>query len=66
VELGDRAERDHEVLVDPAGPDHGVGQVDDGEPGCVEAGDARAGGEGLAGTDLTGDDADRGLVDEPS
>jgi hypothetical protein len=47
VELGDVAECGDQVVVDAAGADHGVGQVDDGEPGGVEGRDAGAGGEVL-------------------
>jgi hypothetical protein len=32
VELRDVAQRGDEVVVDPAGADRGVGQVDDAEP----------------------------------
>lgn len=39
------------MVEDAAGADHGVGQVDHGEPGRVEGGDGGTGGDGLAGTE---------------
>src|SRR6266568_8435332 len=48
-----------------ADADHGVGQVDDGVPGVVEAGQDGADGDGLAGADLAGDDADGAFGDAP-
>lgn len=49
VEAGHTAERADEVVVDAAGADHRVGEVDDG----------------LAGADLTGEHPDGVLVDQP-
>jgi hypothetical protein len=60
------AEAGHEVVVDSAGADHGVGQVDDGVAGRVQRGDGRSGCDGLAGADLAGEHADGLLVDQPS
>lgn len=66
VEPGFGAEAGDEVVVDPAGADHGVGQVDDGVAGRIQRGDGCSGGDGLAGADLAGEHADGLLVDEPA
>lgn len=66
VELGDAAQRGDEVVVDAAGADHRVGQVDDGMAGVVKRGAGGAGGDGLAGTDFAGEHADGLLVNQPA
>ena len=52
-------------VVDAADPDGGVGQVDDGVAGGVQAGQCGADGDGLAGADLAGDHADAAFADAP-
>ena len=61
VEAGDAAEAGDQRGVEAAGADGGVGQVDDGVAGGVEFGEGGAERDGLAGADLTGDHAERGL-----
>ena len=46
------------VAVEAAGADGGVAEVDDGVAGGVEPGQGGADGDGLAGADLAGDDAE--------
>jgi hypothetical protein len=56
--VGGPAEGRNDGLVQAADADHRVGEVDDGVPGGVQAGQDGADGDGLAGADLAGDDAD--------
>ncbi len=65
VEARGGAQGDHDVVVDAAGPDHRVGEVDDGVPGGVQAGHGGTCGHGLAGADLAADHADVAVVDQP-
>jgi hypothetical protein len=55
---GPAAEAGDDVVVDSADAGGGVADVDDGVPGRVDAGQGGAGGDGLAGADLAGDDAE--------
>ena len=52
-------------VVDAADADGGVAEVDDGVPGRVQGGERGADGDGFAGADLAGDDAEGALVDAP-
>ena len=52
---GPAAERGDHGVVDAAGAGGGVGQVDQGVPGLVQAGDGSARGDRLAGANQTGD-----------
>ena len=58
VEAGPPAERGHDVVVDAAGADGGVGEVDQVVAGGFGAVDGGAGGDGLADADLAGDHGD--------
>src|SRR5919198_1507841 len=60
------AERGHDGFVDATDSDHGVGQVDDGVAGGVQAGEDGAHGDGLAGADFAGDYADGAFGDAPA
>jgi len=51
--------------VEAAGPDGGVAEVDDGVAAGVEASEGGAHGDGLAGADLAGDEADGPLLHAP-
>src|SRR4249920_1715128 len=62
---GGLAEGGEDLFADAADPDHRVGQVDDGVPGGIQAGQDGADRDGLAGSDLAGDDADRAFADAP-
>src|SRR5207245_486414 len=57
------AERAHDGDVEATGAEGGVGDVDDLVVGGVEGGAGGPGGHRLAGADLAGDDAERGLLD---
>lgn len=48
----------HDLVVDAADPDGGVGQVDEGVAGRVQRGQRGADRDGFAGADLAGDDSD--------
>ena len=63
--VGLAAEGGDDHLVQAADADHGVGQVDDGVPGGVQAGQDGADRGGLAGPDFACDDADRAFADAP-
>jgi hypothetical protein len=63
---GPATEGDDDLVVDAAGAGGGVGQVDEGVAGLVEGSDGSAGGDGLAGADLAGDDAEGALADAPA
>src|SRR6266516_3125112 len=63
--VGLAAEGGDDHLVQAAGADHRVGQVDDGVPGGVQAGQDGAHGGGLAGPDLAGDYPDGSFGDAP-
>ena len=56
--VGLAAEGGDDHLVQAADADHRVGQVDDGVPGGVQAGQDGADRDGLAGADFAGDHAD--------
>jgi hypothetical protein len=58
--VGLPAEGGDDGFVQAADADHGVGQVDDGVPGGVQAGEHGADRDGLAGADFAGDDANIG------
>ena len=58
MEAGPRAECGHDVVVDAAGADGGVGDVDQVVAGGFGAVDGGAGGDGLADADLAGDHGD--------
>ena len=58
VEAGPPAQRGHDVVVDAAGADGGVGDVDQVVAGGFGAVDGGAGGDGLADADLAGDHGD--------
>jgi hypothetical protein len=62
---GAAAEAGDDVVVDAADAGGGVGEVDDGVPGGVDAGQGGAGGDGLAGADLAGDDAEGDRENQP-
>ena len=62
---GEPAEGGDDGVVDAAGADGGVAEVDDGVPGGVEAGEGGADGDGLAGADLAGDHAEGAFADAP-
>ena len=55
-----------DLVVDAADPDRRVGQVDDGVPGRVQAGQRGADGDGLPGADLAGDHPDAVLAHAPA
>jgi hypothetical protein len=59
------AEVADDLGVEAALADAGVGEVDDGVAHGVELGDRGAGGDGLAGADLAGDDPDGAFGDQP-
>ena len=63
VEAGLAAEGEHDLVVEAAGADRGVGEVDERVAGGVEGGGGGAGGDGLAGADLAGQEAERLLLD---
>ncbi len=58
VGLGQAAQGGDDGVVDAAGADGGVAEVDDGVPGRVEGGQRGADGDGFAGADFAGDDAE--------
>ena len=60
------AERGDDLVVDAADPDGGVGQVDDRIARIVQCGQCGADGDGLAGADFAGDDADAAFGDAPA
>ena len=62
---GGLAEGGDDLFVDAADPDHRVGQVDDGVPGGIQAGQDGADGDGFPGADFAGDDADGAFADAP-
>src|SRR6266545_2364306 len=62
---GGAAEGGDDGVVDAAGAHGGVGQVDQGVAGWVEAGEGGADGDGLADADLAGEHAEGVLVDAP-
>ena len=53
-------------VVEAAGADGGVAEVDDGVPGGVEGGEGGADGDGFAGADFAGDDAEGAFGDAPA
>jgi hypothetical protein len=57
VGLREAAQGGDDGVVDAAGADGGVAEVDDGVPGWVEGGESGSDGDGLARADLAGDDA---------
>ena len=65
VGAGWPAEGGDDGVVDAAGADGGVAEVDDGVAGGVEGGQGGADGDGLAGADLAGDDAEGLFGDAP-
>jgi hypothetical protein len=66
VEARNPAERGDDPVVDAAGADGRVAELDDGVSGGVECGQGGADGDGFAGADLTGDHAEGVLVDAPA
>ena len=60
------AQRGDDAVVEPARADGGVAQVDDGVPGWVQPGQRGADGDGLPGTDLTGDHPEGAFGDAPA
>jgi hypothetical protein len=66
VKPGGVAERADDLGVDPARADHRVGEVDQRVPARVQPGRRRAGGDGLASTDLTADHAERSFLHDPA
>ena len=66
VEAGDAAEGGDDAAVEAAAADGGVAEVDHRVPGGVEAGEGGADGDGLAGADLAGDDAEAAFADAPA
>lgn len=65
VEPGDAAEGGDDRGVETTGADGGVPEVDDRVPGAVQVGGGGPDGDGLAGADFAGDDAEGGFVDTP-
>lgn len=65
VETGHPPECADDVMQHAADPDRGVGQVDDDVAGGVQGGGGGPDGDGFAGADFSGDDADGVLVDTP-
>src|SRR5258705_13189374 len=63
--VGLAAEGGDDHLVQAADADHRVGQVDDGVPGGVQAGQDGADRDGLAGPDFARYDAYRAFADAP-
>ena len=65
VGAGQAAEGGDDGVVDAAGADGGVAEVDDGVPGGVQGGEGGADGDGFAGADFAGDDAEGVFGDAP-
>ncbi len=66
VEAGGAAEGGDDPGVEAARSDGGVAQVDDGGAAGVQAGQGGADGDGLAGPDLAGDDAEGAFGQAPA
>ena len=65
VGAGQAAEGGDDGVVDAAGADGGVAEVDDGVAGGVQGGEGGADGDGFAGADFAGDDAEGVFGDAP-
>ena len=66
MESGDTAERGDDAVVDPAGSDGGVAEVDQRVAAAVERAGGSTCGDGFAGADFAGDDAEGSFLDAPS